>query len=94
MHESAPISDRIRRYNEENDGKQRGSPDKAAEIMVKLANLEYAGGIPVRLALGSDAYENILETYEENKKLAEQWKEVSCSTDYSDANIKLGPKHP
>lgn len=85
------ISDKIQKYNKLLNGKQRGDPDKAAEIIVKLANNDYGKGLPVRLALGSDAYENIVETYHENLKSANEWKDVSCSTDFDD--FTPGPKH-
>lgn len=58
---------------------------------MKLANNDYGKGIPLRLALGTDSYENIVETYKENIKLADEWKDVSCSTDFDD--FTPGPKH-
>lgn len=85
------ISEKIQKYNKLLNGKQRGNPDKAAEIMVKLANNDYGRGIPIRLALGTDSYDNIVETYHENLKSADEWKDVSCSTDFDD--FTPGPKN-
>lgn len=45
----------VRTYPELNNGKQRGNPDKAAEMIIKAVKAE---DTPLRLALGADSYAN------------------------------------
>ncbi|KZT29578.1 short chain dehydrogenase [Neolentinus lepideus HHB14362 ss-1] len=65
--------------------KQLGDPAKAAEVVVQVVRGEgVAAGkqIPSKLALGSDAYGVIGESYLGSLAKLEEWKEVTRSTDY------------
>jgi len=68
------------RFQREYNGKQPGDPAKAAAVLLDLASQEER---PLRLLLGSDAYnaaeKSALEKLESDRK----WKAVSLSTDYS-----------
>lgn len=68
------------RFQREYNGKQPGDPAKAAAVLLDLASQEEP---PLRLLLGSDAYnaaeKSALEKLESDRK----WKAVSLSTDYS-----------
>lgn len=48
-----------------------------------LANDGYGRGIPVRLALGGDSYENIKQVYEAGLDELKAWRDVSESTDFA-----------
>ena len=68
------------RFQREYNGKQPGDPAKAAAVLLDLASQAEP---PLRLLLGSDAYnaaeKSALEKLESDRK----WKAVSLSTDYS-----------
>lgn len=68
------------RFQREYNGKQPGDPAKAAAVLLDLASQAEP---PLRLLLGSDAYnaaeKSALERLESDRK----WKAVSLSTDYS-----------
>ena len=80
--DSDDLRQKLVRYNEENDGKQRGDPAVAAKVMLDLVSGKHAS-IPLRLALGSDSMANIRQTYMENLQELEQWQTISCSTDFA-----------
>src|SRR6267378_2993164 len=67
------------RFQRDYDGKQPGDPKKAAQAIVRLTQEQKP---PLRLLLGSDAYngaeKNALDKIEE----ARSWKELSLSTDF------------
>ena len=67
------------RFQRDYNGKQPGDPKKAAQAIVQLAQEQKP---PLRLLLGSDAYngaeKNDLARLEEARK----WKELSLSTDF------------
>jgi len=73
------------RFQRDYDGKQPGDPKKAAEALVLLTKEMTP---PLRLLLGSDAYnaaeKNDLSRLEEAKR----WKDLSISTDFKDKNTK------
>jgi NAD(P)-dependent dehydrogenase (short-subunit alcohol dehydrogenase family) len=72
------------RFQREFNGKQPGDPARAAAALLKLASLEDP---PLRLVLGSDAY-NAAEKNDLAKiELGRKWKDLSCSTDFP----KYGP---
>lgn len=70
------------KYNQELSGKQQGDPERAAQVMIDLVEKRFKHPIPVRLALGSDACDNIRNTYKENLEVLEKWAEISRSTDF------------
>ena len=67
------------RFQRDYNGKQPGDPGKAAAAIVALASLPDP---PLRLLLGSDAYnaaeQHALDVLESDRK----WKELTVSTDY------------
>jgi len=68
------------RFQRNYDGKQPGDPAKAAAAVLHIASLSDP---PLRLLLGSDAYnaaeKHALEMLESDR----QWKDLSVSTDYA-----------
>jgi NAD(P)-dependent dehydrogenase (short-subunit alcohol dehydrogenase family) len=67
------------RFQREYDGKQPGDPAKAALAVLRLASDENP---PLRIVLGSDAY-NAAEKNDLAKiEMSKEWKDLSISTDY------------
>lgn len=62
------------------DGLQLGDPEKAAQVMINLAESENP---PVRLYLGSDAYRRASAKMETLSSMLEEWKDTSLSTDFN-----------
>jgi NAD(P)-dependent dehydrogenase (short-subunit alcohol dehydrogenase family) len=67
------------RFQREYDGKQPGSPSKAAAAMIELANSDSP---PLRLPLGSDAYGAIERADASKAEEMRKWRYLSVSTDY------------
>jgi hypothetical protein len=67
---------------QENDGKQPGDPDKAAEAMIQAVESDNP---PLRLALGEDAVSAIDEKLHSVKAELDAWKEVSLDTAFEGA---------
>ncbi len=68
------------RFQRNYDGKQPGDPAKAAAAVLHIASLSDP---PLRLLLGSDAY-NVAEKHAlEMLESDRQWKDLSVSTDYA-----------
>ena len=61
------------------DGTQIGDPEKAASVFIQIAE---SANPPVRLFLGSDAYERAAQKVEIIKADLEAWKNTTVSTDY------------
>ena len=61
------------------DGAQAGDPDKAAEVFIALAENPNP---PVRLFMGTDAYNRAHAKLEIIKAELEEWKDLSLSTDF------------
>jgi len=61
------------------DGIQLGDPDKAATVFIKIAE---SPNPPVRLFMGSDAYERAVQKVEILQNDLTNWKEVSALTDF------------
>lgn len=61
------------------DGMQLGDPDKAASAFIQIAENENP---PLRLFLGSDAYERAMQKVELIKSDLENWKSTTVSTDF------------
>jgi NAD(P)-dependent dehydrogenase (short-subunit alcohol dehydrogenase family) len=72
------------RFQRDYDGKQPGDPAKAAAALLHIASLLDP---PLRLLLGSDAYnaaeKHALQTLASDKK----WKDLSISTDYKPPDL-------
>jgi hypothetical protein len=67
-------------FQRESNGKQPGDPAKAAAALLRLAS---EANPPLRIVLGSDAY-NAAEKNDLAKiALAKEWKDLSLSTDFS-----------
>lgn len=67
------------RFQRNYDGKQPGDPAKAAEALLRIASLSEP---PLRLLLGSDAY-NAAENHALGILASDlEWKDLSVSTDY------------
>jgi hypothetical protein len=60
------------------DGCQPGDPAKAADVILKLAEMDRP---PLRIALGSDAVDAIAATDRLRLEELEQWRALSVSTD-------------
>ncbi|EXJ91710.1 hypothetical protein A1O3_00260 [Capronia epimyces CBS 606.96] len=69
-------------------GRQLGDPALGAQRIYEVLTLsgmaQAKGEIPPELLLGTDAYEATKTILEQEIKVAEQWREVSCSTDFQD----------
>ncbi|MDB5052932.1 MAG: short-chain dehydrogenase/reductase [Bacilli bacterium] len=63
----------------ENDGKQLGNPDKAAEVFIELAESEHP---PTQIFMGSDAYQRASEKLDELREALEANKHISVKTDF------------
>lgn len=61
------------------DGKQLGNPDQAADVFVEIVE---SPNSPVRLFLGSDAYERAEEKIEFLREELEANKNISVKTDF------------
>ena len=60
----------------------RGGSLSATAVVVSLVNERQSRKMPVRLALGSDALENIENVYKEGLQTLEAWADVSQKTDF------------
>jgi short-subunit dehydrogenase len=60
-------------------GHQPGDPNKAAKIIYELVD---RGDIPLRVLLGSDAYQRAMEKITEMQKLFTSYHDLTISTDY------------
>ena len=66
-------------WRRSHQGKERGNPEKAAEVILKVAGMPEP---PLRLLLGSDAVYLAGLVAAQRAAGDEQWKELSLSTDY------------
>lgn len=78
----APISGKMLEWLRENDGKQPGDPNKAAQAMIEAVESDNP---PLRLALGEDAVGAIDEKLKSVKVELDAWKEVSINTAFEGA---------
>src|SRR6266436_5241886 len=74
------------RFQRDYNGKQPGDPKKAAEAIVRLTQEQKP---PLRLLLGSDAYNRAEKNDLARLEEARSWKELSRSTDFESK-----PPHP
>src|ERR1700735_4912547 len=68
------------RFQRDYDGRQPGDPAKAAAVLLHVASLSEP---PLRLPLGSDAYNAADRAALQKLELDRKWKDVSDSTDYA-----------
>jgi NAD(P)-dependent dehydrogenase (short-subunit alcohol dehydrogenase family) len=70
------------------DGKQPGDPVKAAQRIVDVLTLSGSAAgrkeVPLRLALGKDAYEGIKAKCESSLAHLEEWKDLTLGTEHDD----------
>lgn len=66
------------------DGAQLGDPDKIANAFLELVNSPEPA---VNLFLGSDAFNRAVNKMEQLKAEMENWKKISCSTDFTSGEI-------
>jgi NAD(P)-dependent dehydrogenase (short-subunit alcohol dehydrogenase family) len=67
------------RFQREYNGKQPGDPAKAALAVLRLASDENP---PLRIVLGSDAYDAAEKNDLAKIEMSKEWKDLSISTDY------------
>ncbi|WP_435575094.1 oxidoreductase [Burkholderia plantarii] len=60
-------------------GTQPGDPARGAAAIIRVAE---ADAPPLRLLLGSDAYQLLQTKLDSLRREVEQWKELTCSTDF------------
>jgi NAD(P)-dependent dehydrogenase (short-subunit alcohol dehydrogenase family) len=70
-----PVQDALAGAN----GVQKGDPVRAAEAIIKAIDAE---NTPLRLALGSEAHETILESLDKARAELDAWEEVCRGADY------------
>ncbi len=66
-------------FLEKIDGKQPGDPDKGAEAIINITNLDKP---PLYLYLGEYAYKSANRKIKTMKKYLEDWEEIGLHTDY------------
>ena len=67
------------RFQRDYNGKQPGDPARAAAVVLELASMDHP---PLRIQLGSDAYEAAEKNDLAKIELGRRWKELSQSTDF------------
>jgi NAD(P)-dependent dehydrogenase (short-subunit alcohol dehydrogenase family) len=67
------------RYQRDYNGRQPGDPVKAAAAVIHIANIEEP---PLRLLLGSDAYNGVEKADVARAQEGRKWRELSISTDF------------
>ena len=72
----------VRRMFEERNNKQAGDVEKGCRVIFEVLTKNGGKEIPMRLVLGSDAYETIGTKCDNTKALLEEWKDVITSTDH------------
>ena len=77
--EYADTVGKIARFQREFNGKQPGDPARAAAAVIHITNVDNP---PLRLILGSDAYQAIEQNDVVKAKSDRDWKELSVSTDF------------
>ncbi len=69
-------------HQNEMDGNQPGDPEKAADVLIKIA---MDANPPLHLFLGSDAYQLANDKIAEVQKDLENWKSLTVSTNFENA---------
>ncbi|TIC08020.1 putative short-chain oxidoreductase [Wallemia mellicola] len=84
----APISNALGKVIQQKHGTQEGDPKVGSQRIIELmTNTGFAkeiadGSVPVRVALGSDAYQGVINKANNLIENANKWKDFSCSTDF------------
>ncbi|KAF8996335.1 short chain dehydrogenase [Cyathus striatus] len=81
-----PIHDRVEKAFEAFNNKQPGDPKKGVEVIADIVRGEGLAKdkpFPRSIALGTDCYNTVKTVSEAALSKAEEWKEVSKSTDFS-----------
>jgi NAD(P)-dependent dehydrogenase (short-subunit alcohol dehydrogenase family) len=79
---------RMAEYQRARSGNQIGDPKKAAQVILKVVEMEEP---PLRLLLGSDAYRGAEKSETEKLQEARKFKELSLSTDFDEpVKVKAG----
>ncbi|ETI28541.1 hypothetical protein G647_00991 [Cladophialophora carrionii CBS 160.54] len=73
--------ERVERTNQN----QRGDPAKGAKVIVDVLTGVTGKEVPVRLALGPDAYRIIKDKCEETIRILDEWVHIGSSTDVEEA---------
>lgn len=81
-----PVSGKFLEWLREQDGKQPGDPDKAAQAMIKAVESDNP---PLRLALGADAVGVIETKLESVKKELDAWRQVSIDTAFEGVEVSM-----
>jgi NAD(P)-dependent dehydrogenase (short-subunit alcohol dehydrogenase family) len=72
------------RFQRDFNGKQPGDPARAAAALLRLASAEEP---PLRIVLGSDAYNSAEKNDLAKMELAKKWKDLSYSTDFPTTGV-------
>ena len=72
------------RFQRDYNGKQPGDPARAAAALLRLASAEEP---PLRIVLGSDAYDSAEKNDLAKIELAKKWKDLSYSTDFPTTGV-------
>ena len=72
----------VRKVFESRNNKQTGDVEKGCRVIFEVLTKKDGKEIPMRLVLGSDAYEAIGAKCDSTKALMEEWKDVITSTDH------------
>ncbi len=73
----------VRSLQHDYSGKQPGDPARLAKAVVDVSRHDNP---PLRLLMGSYAYNLGMERVEELRKTFEEWKDVTCGVDFPDAD--------
>lgn len=68
-------------FDERND-KQLGDIEKGCRVLFDVMTKADGRAVPMRLALGSDAYTFITDKCDRTKELLDEWKDVTVATDH------------
>jgi NAD(P)-dependent dehydrogenase (short-subunit alcohol dehydrogenase family) len=70
---------KMARFQRDYNGTQPGDPAKAAAVVVHIASLKHP---PLRLLLGSDAFNAVVQGDLAKTEADKKWREISVSTDF------------
>ena len=74
----------VRSLQHDNSGNQPGDPERLAKAIVDVSRNDNP---PLRLLMGSYAYNLAMERVEELRQTFKEWKEVTCGVDFPDAEL-------
>ena len=75
----------VKKTLRERDNQQLGDIEKGCKVLFEVLTQKDGKDIPIRLPLGSDAFEGIAGKCDATKALLEEWKDVICSTDRTES---------